>query len=264
MTAELRKALESKCAGMDVPLMGVADASAWDDPPFRPFVPPEARPQSIMPMARSVVVIGIPLPMPAIDSAPSIWYAETYRTVNMLLDLACYRLSLFLEGRGHPSAYIPRDGYAGIEALKRDPAAFFSHRHAAVLAGLGSFGANNSVLTPRYGPRVRFASLLTAAELPADAPLEEGLCIDCGLCATKCPAAAIDDRGYPEGRTDAQACIAYTDGLRRKGISPCGVCVRVCPVGKDRELWSNKDVSIYSREGPWSDRWEQIRRHGVR
>ncbi len=263
MSTELRRDLESKCADMDVPLMGIADASAWDEPPFHPFVPPEARPRSIVPLARSVVVIGIPLPMPAIDSAPSIWYAETYRTVNMLLDSACYRLSVFLEERGHPSAYIPRDGYAGIEALKREPAAFFSHRHAAVLAGMGAFGVNNSVLTPRFGPRVRFTSLITGAELPADAPLEEDLCIDCGLCARKCPAAAIDERGYPEGRTDAQACIAYTEGLSRKGISPCGMCVRVCPVGEDRDLWRNKDVSTYDQEGPRSQ-WGHIRRHGVR
>ena len=37
----------------------------------------------------------------------------------------------------------------------------FSHRHAATRAGLGEFGYNNIVLTPQFGPRQRFNSIIT-------------------------------------------------------------------------------------------------------
>lgn len=264
MNEALRRELEDRCRSLDIPMMGVASTESWDDPPFNPFLPTEGHPGSIMPGASRVVVIGIPLPMPAIESAPSIWYAETYRTVNLLLDQASYRLALFLEAKGHRSAYIPRDGYAGIEALRRDPSSFFSHRHAAVLAGLGSFGVNNVVLTKEYGPRVRFASLVTDAPLPPDEPIKEDLCISCMECVRMCPSNAIGGGPYPDDIMDKNACTEYTAGLAKKGVSPCGMCIRVCPVGRDRVLWGNEDVSRYSKDGPWVETWEHVRSHGGR
>ncbi len=264
MEGDLRLALEEKCRALDIPMMGVADADAWDEPPFQPFVSEDSRPKAIMPSARSVVVIGIPLPMPAIDSAPSIWYAETYKTVNQLLDQSTYRLSLFLESKGHAAAFVPRDGYAGLEALRKDPSAFFSHRHAALLAGLGTFGVNNALLTPEYGPRVRFDSLFTDALIDHDLPIEKELCIECGLCKKKCPVNAVGGGTYPDDIIDKKACIERHADLESKGISPCGMCIRVCPVGEDRKRWKNKKVSIYTEEGEWTDRWDQVRSHGIR
>ena len=73
----------------------------------------------------------------------------------------------------HPSSF-PGDGYFGIKALLKNPVAFFSHRHAAFLAGLGNFGVNNMLLTPEYGPRVRFGSVFTSAELAARSAPERG------------------------------------------------------------------------------------------
>ena len=180
-------------------------------------------------------MIGIPLPTPAIDSAPSIWYSETYKTVNQLLDQSTYRLALFLESKGHAAAFVPRDGYTSLEALREDPSSFFSHRHAAMLAGLGTFGVNNIVLTREYGPRVRFASLFTDALIDHDHPIEEELCIECGLCKKKCPAEAIGGGTYPDDIIDKDSCTDRTSVLSRKGISPCGICIQVCPVGEDRK-----------------------------
>jgi epoxyqueuosine reductase QueG len=55
-----------------------------------------------------------------------------------------------LNNEGFPSIWIPRDGYGSISILKEKPIAFFSHRHAAFLAGLGNFGINNMLLTEKY------------------------------------------------------------------------------------------------------------------
>ena len=153
MSEELKRALLERCRTMEIPIVGVASVDRWASPPFEPWVPEEFWPQSIYPEARSVVVIGLPIPLPALETSPSIWYRELYRTVNILLDQYTYRLSNFLSDLGHPSVFVPRDGYADVKALLKNPVAFFSHRHAAYLAGLGSFGVNNILLTPEYGPR---------------------------------------------------------------------------------------------------------------
>jgi epoxyqueuosine reductase QueG len=65
--------------------------------------------------------------------------------------------------KGYGSIYLPRDAYGDINILIDKPFAFFSHKHSAYLAGRGSFGHNNVLLTPEYGPRVRFTPIFTTA-----------------------------------------------------------------------------------------------------
>ena len=54
-----------------------------------------------------MVVIGLPVDLPIVETAPSIYYHELYKTVNTLLDQSAYRLARFLDRNGHPSIYIP-------------------------------------------------------------------------------------------------------------------------------------------------------------
>jgi epoxyqueuosine reductase len=265
MNADLKRCLLEKCREMDIPLIGIADAESWENPPFQPWMPEEFYPRSIYPEARSVVVIGLPITLPVLETSPSIFYRELYNTVNTLLDQLTYRLANFLNEMGFPSVFVPRDGYASIDALLKNPVAFFSHRHAAFLAGLGTFGVNNMLLTPQYGPRVRFGSVFTSAQLPPDPMMKEGLCTRCMRCVRMCPARALNERGYPQGLTDKNACAAYSAELNRKGISPCGICIKVCPVGADRDLFRRKDASIYSHEERFPEHhraWRHVRSYG--
>ncbi len=210
------EAIRKKCEQLDVPLVGVAPVDRWDEEPFQPWVPPDFRPRNIYPEARSVVVIGLPVDLPVLETTPSIFYHELYNTVNRLLDESAYRIAVMLNGMGHPSIFTPRDGYGMLDVLKDRPLAFFSHRHAAYLAGLGTFGVNNMLLTPRYGPRVRFTSILTTAPLPPDPIMEEELCIRCMRCARSCPAQALEEKGYPEGLTLKDRCTEYNLGLAER------------------------------------------------
>ncbi|HUS75972.1 MAG TPA: 4Fe-4S binding protein [Methanothrix sp.] len=265
MSEELLSAIRKRCKKMEIPLVGVAGVQRWKDPPFQPWMPEEFYPQSIFPQAKSVIVIGLPVSLPVLETSPSIYYRELYNTVNALLDQYTYRLSNFLNERGHPSVFVPRDGYSGIKALLKNPVAFFSHRHAALLAGLGNFGTNNMLLTPQYGPRVRFGSVFTAAELPPDPLLKEELCTRCMRCVKMCPAKALDERDYPEGLTDKKSCTAHSAKLASRGISPCGICIKVCPVGEDRKLYGREDASIYSRKDRFPEEhraWEHVQRYG--
>lgn len=267
MTEELKEALRERCRAADIPLMGVADVRRWEDPPFHPWMPEAFYPRSIFPEARSVVVIGLPVSLPVIETTPSIWYRELYRTVNTLLDQYTYRIAAFLTREGYPSVFVPRDGYTGIDVLLEKPVAFFSHRHAAFLAGLGTFGVNNMLLTPEYGPRVRFGSVITAAELPPDPLREEDLCTRCMACVRMCPASALGEEGYPAGLTDKKACAENSARLEKRHLAPCGICVRVCPVGRDRDLYGRKNIGIYSDPSQRPDlerAWEHVRSYGTK
>ncbi|MDD1698203.1 MAG: 4Fe-4S binding protein [Methanoregula sp.] len=268
MNITLKQKLIARCEELDIPLVGFAPAMRWDKPLFEPWIPEDFRPRSIFPETRTVIVIGLPVSLPTVETSPSIYYHEMYRTINTLLDTSGYRISLFLNAEGFPSIWIPRDGYGSISLLKENPIAFFSHRHAAFLAGMGNFGINNMLLTEKYGPRIRFTSIFTAADLPPDPVIDRSLCTECMQCVDICPVKALDGRKYPEGLTDKKACAARSEALYKRYISPCGFCIKVCPVGEDRTLYRREDTVIYHEEDKTYDQyhraWKHIRSYGGR
>jgi epoxyqueuosine reductase len=70
-------------------------------------------------------------------------------------------------------------------------------KDAAVMAGLGCIGKNNLVITPEYGPRVRFRSLLLNREVEVTEPLEFNPCDDCiQPCRKACPVKAFQNTVY--------------------------------------------------------------------
>jgi epoxyqueuosine reductase len=268
MNITLKQKIINKCADLDIPLVGFAPAQRWDNPLFEPWVPEDFRPRSIFPETQTVIVIGLPVSLPIVETSPSIYYHELYRTVNTLLDTSGYRISLFLNAEGFPSIWIPRDGYGSISVLKEKPLAFFSHRHAALLAGLGNFGINNMLLTEKFGPRVRFASIFTTADIPPDPVIGRLLCTGCMQCVDICPVKALDGREYPEGLTAKKTCATRSEALYKRYISPCGLCIKVCPIGKDRMLYLREDPGIYNEEDPAFDlyhrAWKHVRSYGGR
>ncbi|NIN01046.1 MAG: epoxyqueuosine reductase, partial [candidate division Zixibacteria bacterium] len=86
---------------------------------------------------------------------------------NRHLDQASHKIARFLEKRGFKA--IGFDAGAGFYGKAgKSPeriAGDISHKHAAVAAGLGKFGVNNLVLSPKWGPRVRLTTVITNAQL---------------------------------------------------------------------------------------------------
>lgn len=89
-----------------------------------------------------------------------------------------------------------------------------SLRHAAVAAGLGTFGMHNLVVHPRFGSRVAFTAILTPLPLKSDAPLKTKSCTDCGMCVDNCPGRALEKIGF----TDEFKCLQHSQPYGIPGL----------------------------------------------
>ncbi len=273
----IKEELIIKAREMGIPLIGFAPVKRWADPPkrlpnkFNEWIPEEFWPQSIYPEVKTVIVIGLPVQLPIVETAPSIYYHELYKIVNNLLDSKAYEISNYLTVKGYPSIYLPRDGYGNIDILLKNPVAFFSHKHAAYLAGMGSFGENNVLLTKDYGPRVRLTSIFTSAIIEGDPITGDDLCTHCERCINQCPVNAIpqhveSDDNFLKGYRpmDKIACAKRSKMLRKDYKSPCGICIKVCPVGKDRQIFNREDMSIYTDNSKYKKAWDHVKKYGSR
>lgn len=251
-------------------LVGVASAETWAQ---TGMVPGPYRPDHLWPPTRSVIVIGLQMPLPIVETTPSAQHMELYRTCNRVLDNMAFDLVRWLNRRGHASIFFSRDGYANIDVLIRKPSAAFAHIFAAQYAGLGNVGVNHAILTREFGPRVRFVSVFTDAKLPADRMLKKTLCIRCRACVECCPVGAFVYReGELVAEYDKRACAERARLLRDRGRYPCGICIKVCPVGEDRKLYGREkalghyreesDALARDRDDPAYSAWVHVRRHG--
>lgn len=219
-----------------------------------------------------MIVLGIPLILPMVETTPSIVYSELYNTTNILLDQMAYRLSIGLMKEGYRALFLPRDGYGDIEILVEKPVSSFGHVKAAEYGGLGTIGYNNCLLNPIYGPRVRYVSIFTDAKFEGSPMITENLCIDCGICKKLCPSKAFQDsHNSPVAQMDKVACAKHHAALRDESRYPCGICVKVCPIGKDRQLFQShhsqfyineKEAISYESKDPLYQSWRHIRDHG--
>ncbi|MGI6412353.1 MAG: hypothetical protein ACOXZ5_01555 [Syntrophomonadaceae bacterium] len=114
-----------------------------------------------------------------------------------------YRVARFIQKEFKAKVMSVQSSYPiRIDEKTKLAVADVSLRHAAVAAGLGSFGRHNLVIHPEMGTRVTFNAILTDLVLPPDPPRER-LCNDCNLCVENCPGNAL----ATEGQTDYAKCL---------------------------------------------------------
>ncbi len=114
----------------------------------------------------------------------------------------------------------------------------------AIQAGLGEYGRHGLVITPEFGPRLRFGKIFTDLPLAHDSPKKFGVkefCDLCRKCSDACPPKAIP-AGEPDGafhnasnfvgikkwNVDGEKCFRF---WANQGTE-CGICIRVCPYNK--------------------------------
>lgn len=179
------------------------------------------------------LVFGMPVPgacLAGIVDRPTLIYFHHYRQLNYILDRFATRAAITLEAAGASALAVPASQIVSWTPL---PRGHISHKLLAAAAGLGWWGRNNLLVSPRHGSRLRLASVLTDLPIDASNSPVESKCGSCRACVPACPAGAIKDD--PED-FDADACsgkLAEFSKITFIGQRICGVCVKACKPGKD-------------------------------
>ncbi|MBO6603808.1 MAG: 4Fe-4S dicluster domain-containing protein [Roseicyclus sp.] len=175
------------------------------------------------------------------------------------------------------AAYIRNLGYEAVASMN-DTALVIPY---AVKAGLGEYGRNQMVLTPEFGPRVRFSKIFTNLDMALDAVKPLGMahyCQDCTACAAACPVKALPFgapdfgeevaagspstlRGVRKWSSNAEACFGYWTKIK----TDCAICMRVCPFNRDYtrtadRLWRWLARGHMGAAGVKLARWWETRR----
>jgi len=243
-------------------LVGIAPVERFEG------APPGHGPLDLMPKAKSVIVAGVRIPDPVVEydqyhikmkemdtelgieaNTENFYMQMGYYTEDMMLNIISVKLANYIElNYNLRSISTPDAAHTGLGTSIMTPRfGFFSQRHAAVRAGLGEFGLSGLVITPQYGPRVRYVSVITEAEVEPDPLLIEKVCLrgKCGgekgpACQQRCGNKAISLR--PNIDTDKifidipvdldrPKCVNFANEKATFGCTFVGTCMRMCPVG---------------------------------
>lgn len=157
--------------------------------------PTSYKPERLWPEAKTAISIGKRLLLGAIAVGTgemvqnARWVA--WRT-NEYLNRRALEIGHFLERNG--ARALPLSNGTMTDPDWRNLGIFgeLSHRHVAAEAGLGTIGVPTFIVTPQFGPRVYFNTILTDAELEPDPRLKFDPCAaDCNECVKACPNHAI-------------------------------------------------------------------------
>ena len=259
-------------------------------PPLCDPAPKGHHPRDFVPEARSVISIAMPILNPVMDAPAILaerememipdyarypYFEQLYNRVghvvhDYMLEFTGQMVGQYLLSEGYQAMIFPTAGlHPGVEgmtdkeiwegpskewAARHSPFRYtfgpFSHRHAATRAGLGEFGYNNLVLTRQFGPRQRFNSIITDAELVTDPLVTEPICLrdECQLCLKACIMDCITMRDDPSvtdyrsveevertqifidtpAKTDPTLCRRRREGKPESPVR--GDCLRICPI----------------------------------
>ena len=215
------------------PIVRFADAEDPGFPELRQIVTPEHHlPQDFLPDAKNVMSWFLPfLPevgrnnLPGELSSPQ--WAQSYLVTNEMAAWINDRLVSFIQNEMGAAAAVPTDaGMIGTD----NPRSRWSQRHVAYLAGQGTFGKNNMLISDA-GSVGRYFSVVTTLDVKPDRPIEEERCLwkkngSCGACMARCKAGALTEAGFDRFRCLEQ-CLKNME--RYPGADVCGKCTVELP-----------------------------------
>ncbi len=152
----------------------------------------------------------------------------------------------FLKARGHRTLAIPPDSDRKKGTCISKLYSLFNHKMAATSAGLGWIGKNGLLISADYGPRLSLVTVLTDGRLRPDAPMEYSLCGSCKLCMEHCPSKAITGAEWSRSTPFVElvrlgACRSHKTSKRQTAGKPnCGLCINICPYGRERASAPNR------------------------
>jgi epoxyqueuosine reductase len=218
-------------------LVGIANTKRFSR------APKDHRPRDFLPNAKGVISIGLRINKSSITQLPKTMreYKINYDVANLKLNSLAWETARFLENLGYEASAIPASSPYDEKKNFGD----MSHKHAAVAAGLGRFGMNNLVLTPDYGPYVRFVTVITTAPLRPDRPMTEDICLleKCLKCVKACPAGALENPVYDASEgwlINKEKCHEYMHIV--SGGDVCGLCIKACTATRPKTHDQNSKI----------------------
>ena len=250
LTSGVVKELAKDC-GADI--VGIASVDRFEG------APPGHGPLDLMPESKSVIVAGIRIPDPVVDYeryhlkmeemapdfaieavAENFYMLMGHYNIDTMLNTMALRLANKLEiNWGFRALPTPNTIKTGLgQPVMGARFGFFSQRHAATRAGLGEFGFNNIIVTPGFGPRVRFVSVITEAELEPDPLVAEKICLreQCGgkdgpKCFQRCGAGALQLRDGIDHNAVFSALVIYSINSHAANLSASEVSDMIAILG---------------------------------
>jgi len=222
--------------GWKTPLVAYAAAN---DPLFQRLKevasPTHNLPQGFLPEARTVITYFLPFRDEVVESnkkdrfSSRTWGKAYIETNKLIADLNHY-LQEKLIHQGYRAVFVPATHNFDEKTLLSD----WSHRSAAYIAGLGTFGLNHMLITEK-GCCGRIGSLVTDLELPPTPRYKRELCLykhddSCGNCAKKCVNEALTENNLDKHKC-YEMCLANADRLSSlESIADvCGKCLVEVP-----------------------------------
>ena len=226
LTAE---SVKRKCRELGADLCGIGDIALFEG------TSPQRDPRLILPEGRCVIGVGFRVPRGLYNCMRDRTQFINYVPLGVkyydeeLAEIFLLRIAAFIEDEGY-DACVQRnvsnlrikgdksqnpeltDTYEliyaePVEPGKPAPDVILDFAQAARICGLGVKGRSGAILTPGFGPYVRFVFIVTDAPLDCDPPFDRELCDGCGMCERACPGHAIDAEGK-----DTWQCSVYYRG----------------------------------------------------
>ena len=246
--------------GSRVTVMGFAPVERFGD------APEKHHPEDVCKGARTVVVFGITIPRGVVTSPSYNLHTlhRSYHTLYRHLDDLSLDLCSFIESKSDGRA-VPVPSYAPMVFHGIEPWGIISLKHAAVRAGLGSFGRSGQMYHPLYGALLRLGAVVTSEEMPGDPVREEDPCPKgCTTCMKACPAGALDGSGnfrklicmghtikhaiYPLALKDEKGMQNIERVINTAGYEywiACNECLRLCPNNRKKRKPEARDAGSF-------------------
>lgn len=203
-------------------------------------------PEELMENAKSVVCYFLPftkeinLSNNSSENSSEEWalaYIETNKLINNLNDYLISKLNEM----GYNGAKIPPTHNFDTEKLISN----WSHRHVAVISGLGTFGINNMLITEK-GCSGRIGSIVTDVKLTPTKKPDYEYCLfkyndSCGACIKKCEKEALKINEFNRKKC-YDVCLSNGKIFEKFGVADvCGKCLSNIPCSFKNPLKGLKD-----------------------
>ena len=183
--------------------------AAADDPMFKELKnvvsEDHLMPEDILSEARTVIAYFIPFSEEIANSNiegkySSHQWAKAYVETNQLIAELNQHLKELFSEKGYQASLIAATNNFDKERLLSD----WSHRHAAYIAGLGTFGINNMLITEK-GCAGRIGTIVTDLKLEASERREKERCLNkagfnCSRCVDRCVNGSLQEDSFDRHR----------------------------------------------------------------